>query len=94
MTKRVTEILALLHEEVRTEVTEAGLDPDKADRAAARVVERFCHVYAGNRVYVPINKQASKRREVLEDFDGTNHDEVCRKHRITRRTLYRYLNAK
>ena len=94
MKRRVADILEQLHMEVRAVVDEEGLDPERANRAAARVVERFCHVYAGNRIYVPINKQASKRREVLEDFNGSNHDEVCRKHRITRRTLYRYLNVK
>lgn len=47
----------------------------------------------GDRIYVSPSK-AERDAEVLRDFDGTNHDQVCRDHKISRPTLYRILNSR
>lgn len=42
----------------------------------------------------PRDIQRYRRGAVLADFNGRNHKDVCRKHGISRQTLYRHLMEK
>lgn len=63
---------------------------DLAEEAGLEVVRHLVETYAGCMIYVPTLRDL-KRRQLAERaarlFDGTNAVAVCRKLRVSRRTL-------
>jgi Mor family transcriptional regulator len=51
-------------------------------------------MFGGSPVYFPILKRAliaSRNRAIFEEFNGANHRELARKHRLSLRHLYKIL---
>lgn len=69
-----------------------GLHPRLATEAAAVAYEELREEYASDKLYFP-NRDPFRQEKILADFTGDNHAEVCRKHRISQRTLERYLQV-
>lgn len=67
-----------------------GLHEPIAFGAAEIVYEEMRQHYASEKVYFP-GRDPFRRQKVLADFNGRNHADVCRRHRISQRTLERYL---
>ena len=62
---------------------------------AAAITAEIRKYMRGNKVYFSCmtqDERKARRGQIRDDFDGTNYQEVCRKHQITRRTLYRALS--
>lgn len=57
----------------------------------ATQLQRDLREHYGEKLYLSSRTAADRRDEILADFDGENHADVCRQHRISRRTLYRLL---
>lgn len=88
--RRVEGFTNSLHAELVRVATEHGVDDSRAVQIAVRVVERIAQQYQGAEPYVS-QPQRYDAQAVLRDFDYRNHDAVCAKHGISRRTLYRIL---
>ena len=87
----MSEVLTTLREEIIAAATRAGLDPRASEDVARNVEERLRTTCGGDEHYIPAPDRESLRERVLTDFTGQNHAEVCRRHGISRATLYRYL---
>lgn len=69
-----------------------GLHEHIAMPIAERVFDQLADRFGQERVYFTRSLR-TRRERVLADFDGTNFSAVCRKHGISRRTLYRYIGG-
>lgn len=69
-----------------------GFSEQIAVQIAAEVLERIVDDFRGERVYVSPSRD-DRRAAVRRDFNGRNHEEVCKAHGISERTLYRYLGG-
>lgn len=71
----------------------SGFTEKVASAFAEDLAPKICLHFGGR--YFPKRPASGDalRQDVLEDFTGNNHDEVCAKHGISRRTLYRMLGG-
>lgn len=69
-----------------------GCDEANAMRIASQCIAALQQRFAGERVYFPAPKYDAGA--ILADFNGRNRDEVCRKHRVSRRLLYKLLRQR
>lgn len=67
-----------------------GLAESTASQIIDQVFAGLYEEFRGERLYLCQSLEA-RDADVRADFDGCNHDRVCRKHGISRRTLYRIL---
>jgi Mor family transcriptional regulator len=83
-------LAALRADIVRVLVEQTGAPEGHVMGMAAQIIEVTQRRFGADSVY--IRKPAYDPDAVLSDFDGRNHAAVCRKHQISRRTLYRVLH--
>jgi len=83
------DILDSLHTTVTSAAMKRGVDWREAVQIAYDVEERLRAEWGGQRHYVPVPDVLERHRLIMEAFDGTNRDEVCRNFGISRRTLRR-----
>lgn len=69
---------------------EHGAPESQAFRMASDIIGLIRQRFMGGQIYVAKPKPYDAQK-VAADFRGNNHDEVCRRHGISRRTLYRVL---
>lgn len=70
----------------------AEAQPSLSESIAADIERQLRHEYAGSRVYV--HKRAEPASVmIVQRFDGRNVDRLARELRVSRRTVYRALNA-
>lgn len=81
--------------EVQQAVQEFGLDNQLSGSMAAGITMRLQKLLCKNSIYFRIKVQSKQERyaAIKRDFNGANHNEVCKKHGISRSTLYRALEA-
>lgn len=66
-----------------------GMNERYASQLAEDILRGLQERYGGDEVYVPkTSGTATRDRLVLERFDGSNRDEVCRQFGIGRSTFY------
>ena len=72
---------------------ETGLCIPSADahQLVAGVIGDLVREFGGSPIY--IGKRPTTDADVLADFDGSNHAEVCRIHKISRSTLQKKVRA-
>lgn len=90
--KTLTEIAV----EVTKMMKDRGSPESEAMAFGFEVAEVIRRRWGGTQVYIPRGSDffLSKRdEEILEEFNGTNGKELCRKHGITTRRLYQIRNA-
>lgn len=80
---------------------ELGISEVEALKVAQAFVHGLRKRYGGMRmggrgasIYIPSPSKAERNKAICEEFDGTNHQEVMRRHGIQRATLYRVISAK
>lgn len=83
---------------IRTRLTRAvrqRIDCDERLAAfiATEAVDALLHGFRGERLYIAPSL-VERDAQVLMDFDGRNHDTVCERHDISKRTLYRILHKR
>ena len=78
-----------------TEIVREGLGVTEAEaaRMAATIVNGMRHRYGGVRLgrrglYIPVPCKEERNTAICREFDGTNAQEVMRRHGIKRSTLY------
>lgn len=69
-----------------------GFSERIAVEIAAEILQRLVDDWRGERVYV-CHSREERNAAVKRDFNGRNKDEVCKKHGISERTLYRILGG-
>ena len=69
-----------------------GLHERFATEAADAVFDKFRAHFGGEMPYMP-KRDPRRREKALREFNGRNHDEVCRRYQISRRTLERYVQS-
>jgi len=70
-----------------------GMCETEASALAGDIVSGLRELYGSQKLYVPGPDRSGLKAAVLRDFRGNNHGEVCRKHGISRATLYRWIGA-
>lgn len=87
---RRDDFLSALRSDVVQEIVQAyGAPESAAMQLASKIIGAMQHRFQGETVYFPAPRKDIDA--VLRDFDGRNYKEVCRKHHISRSTLYRHL---
>ena len=81
-----SEFTAIIREQV-------GMPEAVAAQVADAVVRGMRLRYGTQRIYIPAADKSERDALVRKEFKGTNAGEVCRKHGISRPSLYRILNA-
>jgi len=81
--------------EVKRVAQHLGMDIRLSDSMALAITLRLQKLFGNNTVYFPRLASPEERRAAIRrDFDGKNHNEVCKKHGISRSTLYRAIGAR
>lgn len=71
-----------------------GVDPELSPTIATGVINDIARKFGGSVVYIKNRRKErteEKHRNILADFDGTNHREVCQKHGISELWLKKLL---
>jgi Mor family transcriptional regulator len=85
-----SEWTALAQEYQRLVTAHCGVESEVARTVVAEILAVFRAHFGGSEVYVPRPARYDEAT-VLRDFNGRNHDEVCKAHGIHRATLWRIL---
>lgn len=86
------DLMVALRQELTNGISDiAGLGEHQAANLADAITALLQERYGGQEVYIRARSRQERDRAVMADFDGTNRDEVCRKHDISKATLYRIL---
>ncbi|MCC5809880.1 MAG: helix-turn-helix domain-containing protein [Ectothiorhodospiraceae bacterium] len=89
--QEIDNVLEFIRVEVQDCLRTRGVSNQVAEDSARAVTERVMLRYGGTPQYVSKTRRQERREAALRDFSGDNHDAVCRRHGISRRTLYRWL---
>ena len=84
---------------LRAELTDVvrqqlGLKGPEAIQTAEAILSGLMTRLGGQGVYIPAPPRTERNAAILSDFRGNNAAEVCTKHDISRRTLYRILTMR
>ena len=96
-TRPESDIIAQVRAEIREALAYFSLDSRLADDIAAASANRIKKLLCGKDLYIAKHSKAERRqrREAIRaEFDGRNHDAVCRRYRISRSTLFRATSPK
>ena len=80
-------MLRQLRSEIVASAVRLGVSPGVARMLAGSVEHRMELMHGG------LDCKAARNRQILREFNGRNHAEVCRRWNISRRTLYRILGG-
>ncbi|RDH80826.1 MAG: hypothetical protein DIZ77_15120 [endosymbiont of Seepiophila jonesi] len=82
-------LVEFIREEIYQEGMRRGLDPKNALDTASVVEARIRQTFGGHEMYIHAMKKGARNQLIFADFSGNNHDQVCLKWGISRRTLQR-----
>lgn len=86
---------AQLHAEFTDIVrTEIGMNERFASDIAAAFLRGLCARVGGQDVYIPAEDRSERNAAIRAAFNGTNADEICRRHGVSRATLYRVVGER
>jgi Mor family transcriptional regulator len=71
----------------------AEAQPSFSESIAEGIEHQLRHEYAGERVYIP-KRDIQSRALIAVRFTGNNTEELARKMRVSRRTVYRAVKKK
>lgn len=90
--ERGDDLLDILREELESTLRSLGSNDRAARDIVASYIERVQLRAGGDRYWIPHRRDLLRRIEqIVAAFDGKNHDELCHRYGLTRRTLRRYL---
>lgn len=67
--------------------------PEHAADLMTIVMDGLREDFGGARVWIPSLDKAQRNQAIRSAFNGRNHDEVCRRFRISRPTLWRIIKT-
>lgn len=79
---------------ILTQLSKNNINSEAALVIAPAIIADVIYQFGGSMVYLKNQTQArtdEKHKAILADFNGSNHDEICRKHGITRIWLNKLL---
>ena len=84
---------------LRAELTDVvrdqlGIQGPQAIQTAEALLRGLMTRLGGQGIYIPAPPRTERNAAILTDFRGNNASEVCTKHGISRRTLYRILTMR
>ncbi len=94
--KEYPEILVAIGDFVAEFLVSKGVIDLDAAKAGLECAEQFRRTFGGETVYMPkgMAYELSKRdQDIIDRFDGSNSQTICREYNITRRRLYQILHA-
>jgi len=74
----------------------SGLSEKEANQAAMDVSLKVCEKWGGLAVYIPkgnANKVIKRNKQIRLDFNGTNHQELCFKYKLSLVVIYKILKG-
>ena len=74
----------------------AGLDKDKADQVGREIAERMASHWGGQNIYFPMGlsyKLSQRDRLIYDEFNGSNHSELARKHGVSLQWIYKIIKT-
>lgn len=92
---RAPEFLADLLDYSSQVLMEHGLDKEQAVQVSRKISERMCEAWGGQLIYFPywLREALSERdRNIYDEFNGHNHQELSMKHRMSLQAIYRIVN--
>lgn len=86
-----------IYQQIQHEIKQAtnafGISESVSNDISTAITTRLQRLLGKNTVYFPCLGNSEQRYAAIKaDFNGRNHTEVCKKHGISRSTLYRALN--
>lgn len=85
-------ITDILHCDIATSLKDGiGLHDHIAGKLAADVMKKLQGHWGGREIYIPVADSEERNAAVRAEFNSRNHADICRKHKISLRTLYRIL---
>lgn len=94
---KAPELLAELGDHATSILSEqAGIPIEDARKLAKRLVDMMRQNWGGQLIYFPKGRSIDsleRARQILEEFDGSNHLELSKRHGLTIQTIYEILRA-
>lgn len=73
-----------------------GLDKDKADEVGQNIADRMAAHWGGQNIYFPMGlsyKLSQRDRLIYDEFNGSNHSELARKHGVSLQWIYKIIKT-
>lgn len=73
-----------------------GMSNDDAEKVSREMSKLVCEEWGGQLIYFPywLRMELSERdMKIYNEFNGHNHQELSRKHKMSLQTIYRIVNA-
>jgi len=89
------DLYQLLTEIISDHLINDAIEAERASLISKNVVNEVAELLGGQIVYLKNNSRAridEKHRQILSDFTGNNHSDVCRKYQITHAWLNKLIN--
>lgn len=87
------DIYQQIQHEIRQVADAFGISESVSGDFSTAITNRLQRLLGKNTVYFPCLGNTEQRYAAIKaDFNGRNHTEVCKKHGISRSTLYRAVN--
>lgn len=80
--------MALQYELTAIVRDEIGMNEHFASQIAEALMRGLRKKFGGGQVYIPVQDRPARDAAIRSEFNGRNHAEVCRRHRISRTRLY------
>jgi Mor family transcriptional regulator len=91
------ELLTDLTEHIAVALVElVSMEADAARHVAQEVSDRMAAHWGGQNLYFPMGlsvKLSRRDRQIYEEFNGTNHSELARKHGVSLQWIYKIVKA-
>ncbi|MDD5277914.1 MAG: Mor transcription activator family protein [Methylovulum sp.] len=78
---------SLLGEIIQAQLAANAINAPLIGQITSNIIDTLATRHGGKNVYLPNlcrQRATKKQRQILADFTGHNHDEVCQRHGITR----------
>jgi Mor family transcriptional regulator len=82
---------AIYHDVVCVLKESSAADPGDTAKA---IIERIQKSLGGGDCYIPALSVDARNANIIAEFRGNNHADICNRHKISLRTLYRIIGNK
>ncbi|MHA6913036.1 Mor transcription activator family protein [Ralstonia pseudosolanacearum] len=74
----------------------AALDSEKAEQLGREIANRMAAHWGGQNIYFPMGlslKLSQRDQQIYDEFNGTNHSDLARKHGVSLQWIYKIVKA-
>lgn len=80
---------------VRAVIEQSGfVRPEYACDLANLIIEGITAEFGGGDLYIPKADRLSRNDKIRNEFNGSNTKDICRKHHVSKATVYRITGTK